>query len=270
MHNNTIEKELLINFNQEEILNYLDNQHKILKYNLAMWAIEHNKIENLNLNIKKLDFLIKNSNLMQVNNDKYNLLMFAISFNKQGNLNLNAEQFDYLIKNSYLKQIDKHGNNSLMHVLSNNKEQNLNITQDQFWFLIKNSNLKIVNINGYDSLMFALIFNKKENLNLSDEQFNYLIDSSDLTIKNNRNLRTLDLAILNDFSDKLTYKIIDKMLNLNVVVLENYNLYKNKDNTFNITEIKKISAFWDRYYTNTEINQALSQNNLNKKNNFKL
>ena len=68
-----------------------------------------------------------------------NALMYISSYNKKSSINLNEQMWSYLIKNSNLKQMDRYNNNALSYILDNGKIENIRFSDELWEYLIDNS-----------------------------------------------------------------------------------------------------------------------------------
>lgn len=135
-------------------------------------------------------------------------LNFALHYNKVYNLYLNQKQFNFLIKKSNLKQLDNDDYTPIYWAFKFNKTENLNLNEENFDCLLKNSNLLDFNVYGYSPLLFFLRYKEVENINLKTESLNYLIDNSELSnIKEKKNIYQLKKIQTDLLSNKIIDKI---------------------------------------------------------------
>ena len=243
------------------------------------YVLKNNKQENINLNKEQFDYLIKNSNLKQLNKYGSNPLMLALDYNKRENLFLQKEQFDYLFKNSDLKNVNNYGETALIILAKKNEKENLNFDKEQFDDLIKNSDLKVTTSKGYNAFMLLLMNNKEQNIKLNEEKINYLIENSNLNQKNELNQDILMLLIDNYKKENLnlTEEQLEKIIkqsdlknvdvhNRNVLrYLLNYNEVFNllNDNVVNYvlneSDVSLITLFQNNKKGNNVIMTILNQ-----------
>ena len=244
-------KKILKNFDEEEIKKLAKNQDKD-GGNLFFYALYCNKIYNLNINEKKFDFLIKNSDLNQADREKNSALMIAIR-QQNHDKNLNDRQFDYLLKNCNLKQINTFKQDALMLLLAFcARNKTWEITNDHWDYLINNSDLTFMNIDGTSSAMIALTFSKLTNLNLKENQWDKLINSIDINnpISNKKAIFSELLELKEELKEKLLMRIFKQEPELKKITSK---IKKTK-----LIQEKKIIEVIENYYTKEQIKENVA------------
>jgi hypothetical protein len=120
-------------------------------------------------------------NLNTKNKFGQNILSFVLNNNEY--LKINDEQFNYLIKNSNIQEIDNDGWNILMSALLKCKEQKLNIHEKQWDYLIENSEINYNNKQYDDTIALLIALQKNKENQLNKKQLKNMYDRLDEIIK---------------------------------------------------------------------------------------
>lgn len=110
----------------------------------------------LHLASEKIDYIIRHSNLDQMNINNFKAINYILSFNKTGNLNLSASTIAYIIENTNLDFHTDANYNTLMYVCKLNKREELNLDSGVIDYIIDNSDLMLVNENKQNNLIYVL------------------------------------------------------------------------------------------------------------------
>lgn len=153
---------------------------KIIKF-MNNPGLFNDQIENIQNEVQFFKNNIYFCDLNIKNRFGQNILSFILIHNKY--ININDEQFNYLIKNSNIQEIDIDGWNILMNDLLKNKEQKLNINEKQWEYLIENTEVNYINKQYDDTIALLIALQKNKENQLNTKQLKNMYDRLDEIIK---------------------------------------------------------------------------------------
>lgn len=213
------------------------------------------KNDNLHLNPKQLDYILKTVDLNKTIDKENNSALF-IALKYSSSLNLGDSTWRYLIENTNFS-LDK-SNNILAAAFHAKNHNSLNLTSSKWSVLLKNSNPNLM-INDEFPLIIAL----NQKLELSSDTWDYLIKNTNLDKLSQNNKFPIIEAI--DIGANLSSETWDYLIkktdfeklknnNLNVLAIA----LKSKSNG----SLKLNNEQWDCLLKNSDLTGASGQWNL--------
>lgn len=278
MKNNEIVERLLTQYKKYTVNNILNKfksystEQNSEEKSLLLNIINHNATKHINIDIKILIELLKNSDLNKFYDNK-TLLICTMEKNTTQKLNIKNNDFIQLIEKTDILTNKKHNKKILNTILQHNKSQNLGFSTEYITTLINRDNINQEDPHTHNtSFEIFLGKNKSQNINLPTETIVKLFIKAHLNKLDNSGRQLLFTAVINNKKENLnipkdilmkafrTYNINTK--NILGETLFSYIIENNIKNNINLTSEDVLTLVKQHKIKDNDLNTFF--NNLNK------